>query len=152
MQGLEKLCWFNFLLHHLVWFHLWLWKDGIHSPFWGKRITYRVSKSIFDLWSSWRLVDHAWIHFLLSKVPATPQVVHVLEVHHLEGVLIGTGSAHHCRDLTENQGLTNLISSLNHVCVARPDPCPEEPLTWAHCWASRPSRLLGRHPRPGGWS
>ena len=54
---------------------------------------------MFYLGRPWCLVDHAAVHFLLCKVPSAPEVVHVLEVHHLEGVFIGTAATHHGGDL-----------------------------------------------------
>ena len=36
------------------------------------------------------LVNHAGIHLLLSEIPATSNLIHVLDVHKFEGILIGT--------------------------------------------------------------
>ena len=58
---------------------------------------------VFHLGCPWSFVDHATVHFLLSKVPPAPQVVHVLEVHHLESVFVGATATHHCRDLEKYQ-------------------------------------------------
>ena len=41
------------------------------------------------------LVDHAGVPLLLGEVPAAPLPLHVLEVHQLEGVLVGAAAAHH---------------------------------------------------------
>jgi hypothetical protein len=45
------------------------------------------------------LVGHAGVHFFLSEVSAPADLVHVGEVHHLEGVLVGARPTHHRRDL-----------------------------------------------------
>ena len=39
----------------------------------------------------------------MSEVSATANLVHVGEVHHLEGVLVRAGAAHHRRDLWKNK-------------------------------------------------
>jgi hypothetical protein len=41
------------------------------------------------------LVEHAGVPLLLGEVPAAPLLLHVLEVHQLEGVLVGATAAHH---------------------------------------------------------
>ena len=58
------------------------------------------NKVVYLLLSWWtHLIDHTRAHFLLVEVPATPDPVHVDEVHHLESVLVGAGAAHHRRHL-----------------------------------------------------
>ena len=45
------------------------------------------------------LIDHAGLHLLRVKVAPTSDLLHVLEVHQLEGVLVGAAAAHHGVDL-----------------------------------------------------
>jgi hypothetical protein len=49
------------------------------------------------------LVGHARGHFFGCEISAPSNLVHVGEVHHLEGILVGAGAAHHCCDLKSNQ-------------------------------------------------
>ena len=55
--------------------------------------------SFINLWRPWCLVNHAGVHLFLGKVSSTPQIVHVFEIHHLEGVFVGAAAAHHSCDL-----------------------------------------------------
>ncbi len=51
---------------------------------------------------TWSLIDHTRVELLLREVPAAPDPVHVLEVGHLEGVLVRAAAAHHRRHLILN--------------------------------------------------
>ena len=60
------------------------------------------------------LVNHAGVHLLLVEGPAPSLILHVLEVHQLEGVLVGAAAAHHSGHLKGK-----VVNKINVMLVGR---------------------------------